>query len=237
MEIFYTLKDARIIIERWRCTTTQFDRPHRSATSRRSQRLYKAGFATRASFSGHHSRSATAGHALTFTRTIYGARPIGARMPISKYGPLAIFIICVLGAGYLAEVFSRPDAWYAGLQKTNYSLPWRGFDRVWIVLYVLIAIAGWRTWHNGLKDPMAIWYVQLVLCLAWPLAFFGLHSMWSGVIIVVLQLVAILLFIGATWRTDKTSATLFLPYAAWVTFATFLNGSILWLNEVAAFFA
>ncbi len=44
------------------------------------------------------------------------------------------------------------------------------------------------------------------------------------------MLIAILLFIRASWHQDRLSALLFLPYAAWVAFASLLNGSILALN-------
>ena len=55
---------------------------------------------------------------------------------------------------------------------------------------------------------------------------------WIGIalIVIVLLLVAILAFIAATWRADRLAAWLFVPYAAWVSFATLLNGSILALN-------
>ena len=48
--------------------------------------------------------------------------------------------------------------------------------------------------------------------------------------IVSAMLAAILGFIAAAWRTERTSALLFLPYAAWVSFATALNAAILLLN-------
>jgi tryptophan-rich sensory protein len=43
--------------------------------------------------------------------------------------------------------------------------------------------------------------------------------------------VVILAFILHAWRRDRIAAWLFVPYAAWVAFATLLNASILWLNS------
>ena len=40
----------------------------------------------------------------------------------------------------------------------------------------------------------------------------------------------ILAFIAAAWSRDRVSALLFVPYAAWVAFATLLNASIWRLN-------
>jgi translocator protein len=43
-------------------------------------------------------------------------------------------------------------------------------------------------------------------------------------------LAAILAFIATAWRQDRVAAWLFVPYAAWVAFASVLNGSIWALN-------
>jgi tryptophan-rich sensory protein len=37
-------------------------------------------------------------------------------------------------------------------------------------------------------------------------------------------------FIATAWRLDRAAAWLFVPYAAWVGFATLLNGSIWMMN-------
>ncbi|MNL76332.1 TspO/MBR family protein [compost metagenome] len=77
---------------------------------------------------------------------------------------------------------------------------------------------------------MQIWFVQLVLNLAWSPAFFGMQNPLLGLIVVVLMLAAILAFIWAALRVDRAATLLFLPYAGWVAFATLLNASILILN-------
>ena len=44
------------------------------------------------------------------------------------------------------------------------------------------------------------------------------------------MLTAIAAFIALRWRADRLAALLFMPYAAWVAFATVLNWSIYRLN-------
>jgi tryptophan-rich sensory protein len=48
--------------------------------------------------------------------------------------------------------------------------------------------------------------------------------------VIFLLLTVILGFIAASWRRDRMAAWLFSPNAAWVAFATLLNGSIFLLN-------
>lgn len=66
--------------------------------------------------------------------------------------------------------------------------------------------------------------------LLWTPIFFAAHQIGLGLAVILLLLGTILAFITASWREDRAAAMLFLPYAAWVAFASVLNGSILALN-------
>lgn len=57
--------------------------------------------------------------------------------------------------------------------------------------------------------------------------FFGAHQIGAALVIIVLMLAVILSFIA---RLDRLAAWLFVPYAAWVAFASPLNGSIWVMN-------
>lgn len=147
------------------------------------------------------------------------------------YLVLAAFILVVLGGGVLIGLAMLPGDWYAALAKPPFNPPNWIFAPVWSVLYVLIAIAGWRCWMSAPTGlPMRVWGVQLVLNFLWSPIFFGAHRMGLALGVIVALLVAILVFIRLNWRPDRLAAWLFVPYAAWVAFATLLNGSLLWLN-------
>jgi tryptophan-rich sensory protein len=64
----------------------------------------------------------------------------------------------------------------------------------------------------------------------WSPAFFGLERPWLALAIIVALLMVILAFIERAWHRDRPAAWLFVPYAAWVAFATALNGSIAVMN-------
>jgi len=77
---------------------------------------------------------------------------------------------------------------------------------------------------------MKLWYGQLVLNFLWSPVFFSAQQVDGALVIIILLLLAILTFIYATRQQDRLAGWLFLPYAAWVTFATLLNALIFALN-------
>ena len=48
--------------------------------------------------------------------------------------------------------------------------------------------------------------------------------------VILAVLASIVAFVAVTWNQDRASALMFLPYAAWVSFASLLNLSIAVLN-------
>ena len=150
---------------------------------------------------------------------------------MKRLGSLLLFLVLVVGGGLLIGYLTSPAPWYAGLAKPWFNPPAWVFAPVWTVLYVLIAVAGWRTFLRDRAGwPMKLWWVQLALNFLWSPVFFGAHQIGLAFLVILLLLAAILAFIAASWREDRVSAWLFAPYAAWVTFASVLNGAILALN-------
>jgi tryptophan-rich sensory protein len=77
---------------------------------------------------------------------------------------------------------------------------------------------------------MFLWILQMILNWAWSPTWFTLHQMWPAFAIIIAILLLILGFIVTSWRRDRVAAWLFVPYAAWVAFASSLNLSIAILN-------
>jgi tryptophan-rich sensory protein len=140
-----------------------------------------------------------------------------------------VFLIAVLAIGLLIGTVTRPDGWYTGLAKPSFNPPSWVFGPVWTVLYVMIAVAGARTWESG-SGGFGLWLGQMALNFAWSPVFFGLHRTGLALAIILALLALILTFIVRRWRADLVSALLFVPYAAWVGFASLLNAAIVALN-------
>ncbi len=148
---------------------------------------------------------------------------------------LALFLVLSVGGGLLIGATNLPGAWYVGLDKPWFTPPNWLFGPAWTVLYVLIGIAGWRirrirTNGNPGTPAMRAWWVQMVLNFTWSPVVFTLHSLGGGMAIILALLLAIAVFIRASAPLDRVAAALFLPYAAWVAFATALNAGLLALN-------
>jgi tryptophan-rich sensory protein len=142
-----------------------------------------------------------------------------------------VFIALVLGIGLLIGFYNLPGQWYQSLNKPVFTPPNWLFGPAWTIIYVLIGIAGARTWlAGGHTAGMQIWFAQMALNFLWSPFFFGLQVPATALAIILALLIAIIAFIANRWQRDRVAALLFLPYAAWVAFATLLNASIVSLN-------
>jgi tryptophan-rich sensory protein len=150
---------------------------------------------------------------------------------VTKWTIRIAFLILVMGGGILIGTLTAPGAWYVDLNKPVFNPPNWIFAPVWTTLYVLIAMAGWRQFeardHGSL---LTLWWAQLVLNFLWSPAFFVLQMPWLALVVIAALWATIVLFIRGTWGWDRLSAVAFIPYLAWVSFATVLNLSIALLN-------
>ncbi len=135
--------------------------------------------------------------------------------------------------GSLATVNNIPT-WYAELSKPFFNPPNWLFGPVWTILYVLMGVSIYLIWtarYKGSKKQAYILFgVQLILNTLWSLIFFGLHSIWGGVVVIFGLLASVIITTRLFWPISKTAAYLLFPYSAWVTFATILNVSVGILN-------
>ncbi|WP_299637806.1 TspO/MBR family protein [uncultured Ruegeria sp.] len=141
------------------------------------------------------------------------------------------FLALMLGGGILIGTLTAPGDWYAQLSKPAFNPPNWIFGPVWTVLYVLIAMAGWRQFETDRSSTaMKLWWAQMGLNFLWSPTFFVLQLLWLALVVIVALLAVIVVFIARVGNSDRVSALAFLPYLAWVVFASALNLSIAILN-------
>lgn len=145
---------------------------------------------------------------------------------------LFVFALLVLAAAGTGGAF-RPDAWYRQLDKPAWTPPDWVFPVVWLVIYSMIAVAGWLVWRTrpSLMEPAIIcWALQLGFNAAWSWLFFGRKSIRGALIDVSLLIASAIGFMVFAWQVSPIASLLFVPYALWGSFAAVLNASILKRN-------
>lgn len=122
---------------------------------------------------------------------------------------------------------------YLSFNKPPFSPPSIVFPIVWSILYLLMGISAY--FLSNEKDPktskfLKFYWVQLLLNAVWPFLFWRLQAFWlSAAVIVAILFLVILITIGS-FRINKLSALLFIPYIVWLLFALYLNIGIAILN-------
>ena len=152
------------------------------------------------------------------------------------FGLLAVASVTVSSVAGQVATFPNLAPWYAGLAKPSFNPPNWIFAPVWTTLYVLMAFAVWRILRlraaaPGRRWALTLFFLQLVLNAAWSWMFFGAHNPLLGMIDIIPQLLVVLMTIAAFFRLDRLAAWCLTPLAAWVAFASLLNGAILGLND------
>ena len=155
------------------------------------------------------------------------------RRDLAVLAGFVLLCFAVAGIGGLATA-SGVDTWYPTLVKPAFNPPDWIFGPVWIVLYLMMAIAAWLVWRRPPSEQrsvaLAVFGLQMALNLAWSVLFFGLQSPGAALVEIVLLLGAIAGTTYLFWRQERLAGLLFVPYLLWVAFATLLNASIWLLN-------
>jgi benzodiazapine receptor len=147
-----------------------------------------------------------------------------ARSLVSLAGWLGLCFV----AGAIGAIGSR-DApiFYAQLIRPSWAPPAGLFGPAWSVLYTAMAVAAWLVWRcppsRERRVALTLFTVQLAANVLWSWLFFAWRlGAWSFIEVVTFwALIAATLV--AFWRLRPLAGALFVPYLAWVTFASALN--------------
>ena len=153
---------------------------------------------------------------------------------VPKLVVAVLFCVIAGSIGSLVTI-TGPGSWYSTLDKPFFTPPGWVFAPVWLTLFVLMGIALYLVWESGIRQrnvqvALAIFGIQFILNILWSFLFFGLQSPLLGLVDILLLWVMIAATIAAFYRVRKTAAYLLIPYIAWVSIATALNGAIYLMN-------
>jgi translocator protein len=146
--------------------------------------------------------------------------------------PLVTVAVAVLGSVFTSSGMS----WYRGLTLMPWTPSGRIIGPVWTVLYILATASALIAWNRLPRDNtftaiMVLFAINAILNLAWSFLFFRLHLMGTAIFECILLGLTLIALIILLWPRSPTAALLLVPYALWVSFATFLNWNIWKLNS------
>lgn len=148
----------------------------------------------------------------------------------AKYAPLLVFAALVLVAASFGARY-MPGPWYQALAKPAWTPPNWLFGPVWSVLYIMIAVAGWRVWRaGGIAPPLIVWAINILANGLWSYLMFGQQQIGLAFADITVVWLTIIGFIVLAWPVDRIAAMLFVPYLIWVSYASALNFAIWRLN-------
>jgi translocator protein len=153
----------------------------------------------------------------------------GGRKPVLIAAAMALFI-AVLG-GTLTDT----GPWYQALQTPSWQPPGWLFAPAWTVIFALATVSAVVAWRDAQQRAQREWVIGLFalngfLNVLWSTLFFALRRPDWALIEVGLLWASILLPITVFARFSHAAALYLLPYLGWVSFAGFLNWTVVRLN-------
>jgi benzodiazapine receptor len=146
---------------------------------------------------------------------------------VGLLGWLAITSIAA-AIGALASV--QAASFYGELARPSWAPPASWFGPVWLVLYVLMALAAWVVWRVPLgartRTPLILYVVQLAANALWSWLFFGWRLGGLAFADIVILCALILATLLSFWRVKRLAGAFLLPYLCWAIFAAALNWSV-----------
>lgn len=157
-------------------------------------------------------------------------------MPFWTKALVCVILVMAAGASGGLITAGSISGWYAGLEKPPGTPPNWIFGPVWSVLYAMMGFALARVWHfvpagPSKRQALIAFAIQFALNLAWTPVFFGAHLLLVALLIIAVLWITILMTILAFRKLDRTAAWFLIPYLIWVSYASYLNAGIFWLNR------
>ncbi|KAJ7638888.1 TspO/MBR family-domain-containing protein [Roridomyces roridus] len=160
-----------------------------------------------------------------------------ARVPVLAIGiPLGLGLL----SGYPTAQVVR-SGWYQNLRVPPGRPPRQVFPIVWPLLYISMGYASHLavkaldvavspSVRSDLMLALGLYHAQLSLNLLWSPLFFGVKQIGPALVDSAAMAGTTYYMTSLLYPIVPQAAYLLLPYCSWLTFATYLNGGIWWLN-------
>lgn len=138
--------------------------------------------------------------------------------------PLLVILTSIIGS--LANVYINSDTWYEELIKSPLNPPSYVFGIVWPILYAIMAFVSFKM----AEKISTLFILQLLVNAAWSWIFFYFHAPLIALVDIGVLIYLNLKIISVVKIESPILFYMYLPYLVWLSFAAFLNASIIFLN-------
>lgn len=176
---------------------------------------------------------------MPFTFAPHRHRAVLGHRARSWVGVVSIAVACLAVEGVCRVVQGgSSESWYSTLGQlkgsSRLSSQWL-FGPLWSTMHVTMAVAAGLVWlardREDVYLPLIAFTGQLAAGLGWAVLFFGLGSPLAALLNLLLLLVMAGMTTGFFFKISRVAGLMLLPYPAWVSFAIFLNGSIVFILD------
>lgn len=146
--------------------------------------------------------------------------------------PIAVFLTSFIGS----TLTDPNSSWYKSLKLPSFAPPGYVIGLVWTIIFILCAISLIIIW-NKLPHNTLFWWiigiftVNAILNILWSFLFFNQHQILASIFEMIILNATTIAIMILVWPLSRLAAGLLLPYAVWVSFATFLAMNIYNLNK------
>ncbi|MBY0520305.1 MAG: tryptophan-rich sensory protein [Sphingomonas sp.] len=149
--------------------------------------------------------------------------------------PIIIAVSVALFLGAVGGAMTPIDDWYRNLRKPSWQPPNWAFGPAWTIILGLAAWSAIVAWNAAVTDTeralVIILFVSNAIChFKWSPLFFRLRRPDWALVEVVFLWASLVALVVLLWPISHLASLLIWPYLAWVSFAAFLNYTIVRLN-------
>ena len=132
---------------------------------------------------------------------------------------LIVAVIFAAAIGSMASTSAGTDSWYLLLDKSVLNPPSYVFGIVWPILYILMMVSAFLA-H---KKIFSIFIIQLFFNASWSWLFFRFQMPLIALLDIYLLIAINIYILNLMYKESKLAFFIFIPYVAWISFASYLN--------------
>jgi translocator protein len=149
--------------------------------------------------------------------------------------PVLVAAAVAISVAVLGGTLTDTGPWYQSLRKPSWQPPDWLFGPAWTLIFALATTSAVYAWRDAQNRVQRDWVIVLFalngfLNVLWSTLFFALRRPDWALIEVAFLWASILLPMIVFWRFARAATFYLVPYLIWVSFAAFLNLTVVRLN-------